>query len=251
MENGSVWNIKSNDQFKTIEKNLLIQLPKSQSLEVFKSSIFKNYHTFSTNAGVLNFVKDDISSNIIKYHKSLNSQNHMTVQKSSVQFKDKIDAGFLEADITAEYSYAGLMFRHGIQVGSMFWLVFGVYPVTGDFVNIELANFKSSTMIWFSNKQRWRRGPDLQLNPEPYNNLCSSSLNSTAVLFVFIGKIHKNGGQLVTKVAIFNFQSNVWIDIPKMKEELQDVYMTCAMAILFDKQRRPKAVVVFSGIQYL
>ena len=252
MENGSVWNIKSNDQFKTIEKNLLIQLPKSQSLEdliPFKSSIFKHYHTFSTKAGVLNFVKDDISSNIIKYHKSLNSQNHMKVQKSSVQFKDKIDAGFLEADITAEYSYAGLMFRHGIQVSSMFWLVFGEYPVTSHFLDpTPITDFKSSTMIWFSNKQRWRRGPDLQLNPEPYNNLCSSSLNSTAVLFVFIGKIHKNGGQLVTKVAIFNFQSNVWIDMPKMKEELQDVYMTCAMAILFDKQRRPKAVVVFSGI---
>ena len=68
------------------------------------------------------------------------------------------------------------MFRHGIQVGSMFWLVFGVYPVTGDFVNIELANFKSSTMIWFSNKQRWRRGPDLQLNPDTvkYENRANS-----------------------------------------------------------------------------
>ena len=49
MENGSVWDIMSNDQFKTIEKNLLIQLPKS-----------RNYHTFSTNNQVLNFVKDDI-----------------------------------------------------------------------------------------------------------------------------------------------------------------------------------------------
>ena len=85
MQNGSVWNIQSNDQFKTIEKNLLIQLPKS-----------RDYHAFSTKNGVLNFVKDDISSNIIQYQNSKNNQNHNTVQKSSVQFKPKINAEFFE-----------------------------------------------------------------------------------------------------------------------------------------------------------
>jgi hypothetical protein len=94
--------------------------------------------------------------------------------------------------------------------------------------------------------------PAIKPTLESYTSLCSSSLNSTAVLFVFIGNIYKNGGQfatkVVTKVAIFNFQSKVWIDIPKMKEELQDAYMTCAMVILFGKQTSPKAVVVFNGI---
>ena len=74
MENGSVWNIKSNDQFKTIEKNLLIQLPKPKDIQHFKTINY--YHMFSTKTGVLNFVKDDISSNIIQYHNSLNNQNH-------------------------------------------------------------------------------------------------------------------------------------------------------------------------------
>ena len=85
MDNGSVWDIISNDQFKTIEKNLLIQLPKS-----------RDYHTFLTNNRVLNFVKDDISSNIIQYRKSVNNQNHVKIKKSSIQFKNKIDAGFLD-----------------------------------------------------------------------------------------------------------------------------------------------------------
>ena len=72
----------------------------------------------------------------------------MTVQKSSVQFKDRIDAGFLEADISDEYSYAGLMFRHGIQVGSMFWLVFGEYPVASNFLDpTPITDFKSSTVF--------------------------------------------------------------------------------------------------------
>ena len=235
MENGSVWDIKSNDQFKTIRKNLLIQLPKS-----------RDYHTFSTNNGVLNFVRDDISTNIIQYGKSLNNLNHIKVRKSSVQFKDKIEAGFFGYDGN---SFAGLRFGHGIQVGSMFWLVsarFAEYIVENPQEQDPII--KSSTMLWFSNKQRWRQGPDLQLNPESFRNFCSSSLNSTAIIFVFIGYIHPHYGHYcVTKVAIFNFQFNVWTDIPNMKEKLQEFYMTCTMATLFSKQTRPRVVVVFNG----
>ena len=233
MENGSVWDIKSNDQFKTIRKSLLIQLPKS-----------RDYHTFSTNNGILNFVKDDLSSNIIQYGKSLNNANHLKVKKSSVQFKEKNGVVFLGYDGN---SLTGLRFGHGIQVGSMFWLVSCGFA---EFLNIYTLDpiLKSSTMLWFSNKQRWRRGPDLQLNPESFRNFCSSSLNSTAIMFVFIGNIHPNygGDYFVTKVAIFNFQFNVWTDISNMKEILH-LYMTCTMATLFSKQTRPRFVVVFNG----
>ena len=233
MENGSVWDITSNDQFKTIEKKLLIQLPKS-----------RDYHTFLTNNRVLNFVKDDISSNIIQYGKSLNNQNHSKIKKSSVQFKDEINAGF--SDVSE--SFPGLSFKHGIQVGSMFWLVFGEYAAV-NLINQHPIS-KSSTMLWFSNKQRWRRGPDLKLSPESFTNFCSSSLNSTAILFVFIGSTHTDqhiNPWFVTKVAIFNFQYKVWTDIPKMKEKLQDFYMTCTMATLFDKLTRTRVVVVFNA----
>ena len=227
MENGSVWDITSNDQFKTIEKKLLIQLPKS-----------RNYHTFLTNNRVLNFVKDDISSNIIQYRKSLNNQNHSKIKKSSVQFKVKIDAG----------SFPGLHFKHGIQVGSIFWLVFGQYEFHNP-LNAQPIT-KSSTMLWFSNKQRWRRGPDLPLSPESFSNFCSSSLNSTAILFVFLHAYqYQYGDHFVTKVAIFNFQYKVWTDIPKMKEKLQDYYLECTMATFFNKETRPRVVVVFNEFQ--
>ena len=105
-------------------------------------------------------------------------------------------------------------------------------------------------MLWFSNKQRWRRGPDLKLSPESFTNFCSSSLNSTAILFVFIGYPHKDQhiNQYVTKVAIFNFQYKVWTDVPKMKEKLRDADMTCTMATLFDKQARHRIVVVFNQL---
>ena len=229
MENGSVWDIRSNNQFKTIEKNLLIQLPKS-----------RNYHTFSTNNQVLNFVKEDISSNIIQYRKSPNNQNHIKIKKSSVQFKDKINAGFLDFSESNDVNlYYGLSFRYGIQVGSTFWMVSGEFKSDN---YIPTGLFKSSTMLWFSNKQRWRRGPDLPISPESFSNFCLSSLNSTAILFVFIQDT------FVKNVAIFNFQYKVWTDIPKMKEKLRDADMTCTMATLFDKQARHRIVVVFNQL---
>ena len=242
MENGSVWNIKSNDQFKTVKKNLLIQLPKPKDLPYFRTLNY--YHMFSTKNGVLNFVKDDISSNIIQYHNSLNNQNHTKVQRSSLKFKEDHGVSFEGDNINF---YAGLKFRHGLQVGSTFWLLFGEYIGDQLIVNQVLNHqkiFKSSTMLWFSNKQHWRRGPDLQLNPDTFSSFCASSLNSTAIFFVFIDKKYTK----IAKVAIFNFQLQVWTDIPKMKEKLQEVYMNCAMTILYGKHTKPRVVVVFNGI---
>ena len=240
MENGSVWNIKSNDQFKTIEKNFLIQLPKPKDIPNFRTLNY--YHMFSTKAGVLNFVKDDISSNIIQYHNSLNNQNHTTVQGSSLKFKGNNGLSFEGNNVNF---CAG--FRYGLQVGSMFWLLFGECSshLMLNHMIIDQTIFKSSTMLWFSNKQRWRRGPDLHINSNSFSSFCSSSLNSTAILFVFIGNTYAR----LAKVAIFNFQLKAWTDIPKMKEESQYVhYMTCAMATLFGKQTKPRALVVFNGI---
>ena len=233
MKNGSVWDIRSNDQFKTLEKKLLIQLPKS------------NYHTFLTNKTVLNFVNEDISSNIIQYRKSLN--NYFKIKKSSVKFKGKINAGFLDfSENTDGNLFHGLSFEYGIQVGSMFWLVSGYKNTVYNPIDVDPIA-KSSTMLWLSNKQRWRRGPDLQLGPESINNFCSSSLNSTAIMFVFIGNTHT----YVSNVAIFNFQYNVWTDIPRMKGKLQDASLTCNMAVLFNKQTRPRVIVVFNQFDFI
>ena len=76
MNNGSVWDIKSSDGFKTVNKSLLIQLPKS-----------KPYFAFLTKAGVINFVRNDLSSNIIQFQEKLNHRNHTTVPKSSITFR--------------------------------------------------------------------------------------------------------------------------------------------------------------------
>ena len=76
MNNGSVWDIKSSDGFKTVNERLLIQLPK-----------LKSYFAFLTKAGVINFVKSDLSTNIIQYQEQLNHQKHTKIPKSSITFR--------------------------------------------------------------------------------------------------------------------------------------------------------------------
>ena len=76
MNNGSVWDIKSSDGFKTINKSLLVQLPK-----------LKSYFAFLTKGGVINFVKSDLSTNIIQYQDQRNHQKHTKIPKSSITFR--------------------------------------------------------------------------------------------------------------------------------------------------------------------
>ena len=102
LNNGSVWDISFDDKFMSIKKKLLIQLPKS-----------KPYLSFSTNFKVLNFVRNDLSKDIIQYHKKLNKQGHMTIKKSSLPKKIKVDS--LVAKKLVSY-------KEGIQVGNMFWV---------------------------------------------------------------------------------------------------------------------------------
>ena len=78
MNNGSVWGIKSSDGFETVNKSLLIQLPKS-----------KPYFAFLTKAGVINFVRGDLSTNIVQYQEQLNHENHTNIPKSSITFRKK------------------------------------------------------------------------------------------------------------------------------------------------------------------
>ena len=52
------------------------------------SFLDKRYYVFLTQNNVLNFVKDDVASNIIQYHKKHNNKGHLPIPKSSLKFKD-------------------------------------------------------------------------------------------------------------------------------------------------------------------
>ena len=103
LQNGSVWDIKFRDNFMSFERKLLIQLPKSRP-----------YHAFLTDLKTLNFVKNDLSLDIIQYHKNSRKQ-HSKVPRSSVTFKSE---GFDQ-----NYGKGEVYFQHGIQVGNKFWML--------------------------------------------------------------------------------------------------------------------------------
>ena len=103
-------------------------------------------------------------------------------------------------------------------------------------------------MLWLTKKQRWRQGPDLPLDTGSFTTLCSTALNSTSIIFTFIGSLDNNYYQdTIMKIVRFDFESKQWTDIPKMGEKLQAMVLTCAMTTLFDKQSTPKVMIFFNG----
>ena len=106
----------------------------------------------------------------------------------------------------------------------------------------------TSTMLWLTRKQRWTKGPDLLLDIGSFRTFCSTALNSTSIIFTFIGSLDNNYyDDSIIKIVRFDFESKQWTDIPKMGEKLQANSMTCSMTTLFDKQSTPKVMIVFNG----
>ena len=102
-------------------------------------------------------------------------------------------------------------------------------------------------MLWLTKKQRWRQGPDLLLDIGSFTTFCSTALNSTSVIFIFIGSLDGYYRESIFKIVRFDFESKQWTDIPKMGEKLQAIQLTCAMTTLFDKLSTPKVIIVFNG----
>ena len=106
----------------------------------------------------------------------------------------------------------------------------------------------TSTMLWLTRKQRWTQGPDLLLDIGSFRTFCSTALNSTSIIFTFIGSLDNNYyDDSIIKIVRFDFESKQWTDIPKMGEKLQAIQLTCAMTTLFDKQSTPKVMIVLNG----
>ena len=100
-------------------------------------------------------------------------------------------------------------------------------------------------MLWLTKKQQWRQGPDLPLDIGPFTTFCATALNSTSIIFTFIGSdLYQD---IIIKIVRFDFESKQWTDIPKMGEKVQAMVLTCAMTISFDKQSTPHVMIVFNG----
>ena len=105
LRNGSVWDISFVNHFNSMNKNLLIQLPKHPK---------KVYFPFSTYSTILNFVREDIGTNIIQYHSDLNKQGHTTIKRSSLALSFEQETGV---------SSVNIQFHHKIQLGDKIWMI--------------------------------------------------------------------------------------------------------------------------------
>ena len=116
LDNGSVWDISFDDKFMAIKKKLLIQLPYKK---------YTTYLPFSTNLKVLNFVRNDLGTDIIQYHKKLNKQGHMTIGKSLFPTTPPtIHTDVIGTGGSWKNNVNNLLVKYidGIQVGNMFWV---------------------------------------------------------------------------------------------------------------------------------
>ena len=75
LQNGSVWDISFSDNYISLERRLLIQLPKSS----------RPFHAFLTDWETLTFVKNDLSMNIIQFNKN-SRPHHSKIPGSTVTF---------------------------------------------------------------------------------------------------------------------------------------------------------------------
>ena len=91
------------------------------------------------------------------------------------------------------------------------------------------------TLIWYSRKGIWRRGPDISHN----DDFCVSSVNSTSV--VFIG-VH-SGAQMGVDVAgsrkntsVFHLNLNKWTELADIDLGQNYDFEKCAATTIFSKE---------------
>ena len=153
-----------------MSKELLIQLPDHE-----------RYHVFQTKWNVLNFIRDDITKNIVQFHEDLSKAGYNHIPSSSLKFSR--NSASLSIDITEAPVWEKLYFKQGTQIGNKV-LIYESNYVSGH--NIHQGPIENrNTMVWFTKRKQWRMGPEL---PIKFSELCSAPLNSTSVFMTFIGE---------------------------------------------------------------
>ena len=181
----------------------LVQLPKAKAyfMMTYKSTLLIAY--------------SDATRKMTQYDPNLNENGHATVPKSG------IDPVF--DDWEGFYSF------HGIQVGSMFWLL-GRRAKNKNMAFMIGGELQPQTYIWYQNRQKWIKGPDL--HSSFFNiNFCAVSLNSSSVMI--IGGYSMSENQRL--VFVYEFQLKSWIQYPDI---LFDRYLSmwhCSAIVMMDK----------------
>lgn len=217
-----------------VESEQLLQLPKLQDL---------NYYAFQTQAGELNFVKNDLTAPITTFTSYLNKS--MTISKSSISNKYSCPSDHVHL---AESSRARCQFEDSAQVGLHFWL-FSKFNMANiielDFFvsGNTLENDNPDTWIWSLKKNKWLTGP---LMPIPFpRSTCSVVLNDSMVMFL--------GGSLSNifsaDIITFNFKTmqwrNDWPKLPLWTSNILSIQFShCSATVTFGKDYKHQIILL-------
>ena len=210
-----------------MSKELLIQLPKHD-----------RYHIFQTSSNTLNFVKDDMSKNIVQFHEDFGSLGYWNIPTSSNEHSIDYCISFSCDNM----QYEDFHFNQGQQVGNKVWFFESDYKITLGAHNQAIFPYSKNTMIWFATRKQWRLGPDM---PIEFSRLCSASLNSTSVLIAFIIEDISKGYEVIGKMAVYDFYMRQWINIRKINIKMYS--MACTMTSTFNKKQQQTIMVLTKG----
>ena len=149
-----------------------------------------------------------------QYHPNLNENGHITVPNSGI-------------DPTFD-NWKDCLAVDAVQVGSKLWLL-GQKPKYHINANFHFKFYRPESNIWYQRRQKWRNGPNL---PAEFfhHYLCSSALNSSAVLLIG-GKDYDPSQRLVF---VYDFQSSSWFQYPSIVDK--DGFMWyCTATLVSDK----------------
>ena len=231
--NGSVWKIIFNNQMNMMSEELLIQLPKHD-----------RYHIFQTSSNTLNFVRNDMTKNIVQFHEDFGSLGHRNIPSSA----NELSIDYCISFGCDYHQYENFHFKQRQQVGDKVWFFESDYKVRSGphylppFEQSSIVPYSKSTMIWFATRKQWRLGPDI---PIEFSRLCSVSLNSTSVLIAFIIEDISNGYEVIGKMAIYDFYMRQWINIQKINIKMYS--MACTMTSTFNKKQQQTIMVLTKG----
>ena len=98
----------------------------------------------------------------------------------------------------------------------------------------------TESMIWYSKRQIWRKGPTLP--SEPFiRDYCITTINSSSVVFTG-GLDEKSHSSTLTK--IFNFDLKKWTNLPKNENFDSNMhFVQCVAGTVFPKT--PENVFVY------
>lgn len=116
----------------------------------------KNYFAFKEPNGVVSFIRDDLDVNIIQL---TSDKIHSTIKKSKLSNSDiesylnwKVESGFEEY-----LDQVTIFFGNAIVVGNKVWLTSIGYRTDAGWI----LRLTRTTLIWYTKRQTWERGPDI------------------------------------------------------------------------------------------